>query len=251
MVGPFNSPGVSDTPSRRRIFVCRPASDERTERRPAPAASPANLAAPRVPPSGDGRRRRFADAVLRRAGPEAAAGGFDAGIEQVVAAVLVSPDFLYRAIRTPETAAGSRRVPADRSGAGLAAVVLPVESGAGRGAAQDRGGGQAAATRECSRAQARRMLDDPRASSLVRNFAMKWLDLDKLERGGARPESVSDVQRPTAARLGRPKSSRSSRASCSRTATSAICSRPTTRSSTSGWRGTTASRRCSGRSSAG
>ena len=28
-------------------------------------------------------------------------GGFDAGIEQAVAAVLVDPDFLYRTIRTP------------------------------------------------------------------------------------------------------------------------------------------------------
>jgi hypothetical protein len=30
------------------------------------------------------------------------------------------------------------------------------------------------------RAQALRMLNDPRAASLVRNFAIKWLDLDKL-----------------------------------------------------------------------
>ena len=34
--GPFNSPGVSETPSRRKIFVCRP----NVRRRRAPAASP-------------------------------------------------------------------------------------------------------------------------------------------------------------------------------------------------------------------
>ena len=31
------------------------------------------------------------------------AGGFDAGVEQMVAAILVSPEFLFRAIKAPET----------------------------------------------------------------------------------------------------------------------------------------------------
>ena len=39
VVGPFNSPGVSDTPSRRRIFICRPRANDAGDR-PAPAASP-------------------------------------------------------------------------------------------------------------------------------------------------------------------------------------------------------------------
>ena len=77
VMGPFDSPGISDTPSRRRIFVCKPE-----------AGKEAVCA------------RRIAENLARRA---FRTGGFDAGIEQMVAAILVSPDFLFRAIRTPES----------------------------------------------------------------------------------------------------------------------------------------------------
>ena len=144
VVGPFNSPGVSDTPSRRRIFICRP--DRRTRKRRARAASPTNLARRAF-------RRPVTDEDIDSLMPYFDSGrkgtaGSTAGIEQVIAAVLVSPEFLFRAIRTPGRLKRTRRigtsVPAERSGTGLAALVLPVESGAGRGAAQGRRGGQAA-----------------------------------------------------------------------------------------------------------
>src|SRR5206468_4673593 len=96
VVGPFNSPGVSKTPSRERIFICQPQSGEE---RDCARRIIENLA-----------RRAFRRPVTKEdvdslmpyfeAGRKGA-GGFDAGIEQAVAAVLVSPDFLYRTIRAP------------------------------------------------------------------------------------------------------------------------------------------------------
>ena len=48
VMGPFNSPGVSDTPSRRRIFVCRPRGHGRQRAQGAvPAASPGTWRAAR------------------------------------------------------------------------------------------------------------------------------------------------------------------------------------------------------------
>ena len=68
--GPFNSPGVSETPSRRKIFVCRPMDGASKRTRPTKkSVRPPHRReprAPRFPSSGDERRHRFADAVLRR-----------------------------------------------------------------------------------------------------------------------------------------------------------------------------------------
>src|SRR5204863_8618426 len=96
VVGPFNSPGVSKTASRERIFICQPQAGQETV---CARSIIENLA-----------RRAFRRPVTKDdvdslmpyfAAGQKGSGGFDAGIEQSVAAVLVSPDSLYRAIRTP------------------------------------------------------------------------------------------------------------------------------------------------------
>src|SRR5262249_39893954 len=109
--GPFNSPGVSKTSSRERIFVCEPKTPKSEDTRLCARNIIENLArrAFRRPVTKDdvdslmsyfdaGReaRARQGEAVNN-----APSGSFDAGIEQAIAAVLVTPDFLYRAIRTP------------------------------------------------------------------------------------------------------------------------------------------------------
>ena len=106
-------------------------------------------------------------------------GGFDAGIEQVIAAVLVSPEFLYRGVQTPERRRRQRAFPlSDLELASRLSFFLWSQGPddalldvAAAGKLKDPG---------VLRAQALRMLKDPRASSLVRNFALKWLDLDSL-----------------------------------------------------------------------
>ena len=115
---------------------------------------------------------------------------FDSGIEQVIAAVLVSPEFLFRAIRTPGNP-GNADAP-DRAQFALNDLELASRLSFflwSQGPDEALLNVAAAArlhTPEALRAEALRMLNDPRASSLVRNFSLKWLDLNKL--GEAAPD---------------------------------------------------------------
>jgi mono/diheme cytochrome c family protein len=171
--GPFNSPGVSETLSRRRIFVCRGQDKacawriaenlaRRAFRRPVTSADIDSL----MPYFDQGR-----------------AGGFDAGIEQMVAAVLVSPEFLFRAIKTP-AASGGVKAPApafalsDLELASRLSFFL-WSQGPDEALLKIAAAGKLRAP-NVLQAEALRMLKDPRASSLVRNFALKWMDLDNL-----------------------------------------------------------------------
>jgi hypothetical protein len=181
--GPFNPTGVSETLSRQKVFVCHPAG--RPEGRPLQ----------------DERAcaRRIADNLARRAfrrpvtADEAESllpyfdegrklpGGFDTGVEHLIAAVLVSPEFLYRGAG----GSGGSKDPQLRTFAlndlqlasrlsfflwsqGPDDALLKVAT-AGR-----------LGDPAVLRAQAPRMLKDPRAASLVRNFALKSFDLDTL-----------------------------------------------------------------------
>src|SRR5688572_2874980 len=89
--GPFGATGLSRTASRDKIFVCTPAS----------AAEEFPCAERIAKTLGTRAFRRPADASdLERLMPfyenGRAAGDFDIGVEQLVTAVLASPDFLYR-----------------------------------------------------------------------------------------------------------------------------------------------------------
>ena len=92
----------------------------------------------------DRGRRRRADGVLPVGRKEK---DFDHGIEMALARVLASPQFIYR---IEERAGGRRAGPGlshQRSRSGVAAVVLPVEHGARRGAAEGRAPGPAEGSR--------------------------------------------------------------------------------------------------------
>ncbi len=175
IVGPFNASGVSKTASRALIFVCDPnkigeaaCAKQITERLARRAY----------------RRPVTADDVARlmpfyEAGRENG-GSFDQGIEQVVAAVLASPDFLYRAIRAPDgTAPNSEFALTDlelasrlsfflwNTGPDEELLTLAASGGLTKPGAMEK--------------QVKRMLADPKASSLVTSFAMKWLNLTTLD----------------------------------------------------------------------
>ena len=179
VVGPFNSPGVSDTPSRRRVFICRPTQTAAPNEEQTCARRIATSLARRA------FRRPVTNQEVESLIPffesgRKGKGGFDAGIEQLIAAVLVSPEFLYRGVRAPERTSGQSVFPlndvelASRLSfflwsQGPDDALLDV---AAAGKLKDPG---------VLRTQALRMLQDPRAASLVRNFALKWLDLDNLD----------------------------------------------------------------------
>ena len=182
IAGPFNTDGAGETPSRRQIFVCRPAAhtDEsacakrilstlarRAYRRPVTAADLQPLLG-----FYEGGRQE---------------GGFEMGIETALRGLLTSSGFLLRLERDPADAApGSPyRLPdielASRLSFFLWSSIPDDEllSVAVAGRLKD----QAELTR-----QVRRMLADPRSIELVRNFAGQWLYLRNV------PAINADVQ---------------------------------------------------------
>ena len=175
IIGPYNPSGISKTASRALIFVCDPKKTgepacakqvtetlaRRAFRRPVTADDLARL----LPFYEDGRKGE---------------GTFDQGIEQVVAAVLASPDFLYRSIRGPKGASPNT---------GFALTDLELASRLSFflwNTGPDDELLKLASTGGLTKPgvvekQVRRMLADPKASSLVTSFAMKWLTLDTLD----------------------------------------------------------------------
>lgn len=174
--GPYNVKGVSEGPSRRKLYVCHPAStsDEaacanriltalarRAYRRPVTAA---DLEAPMSFYS-----------QSRKSG-----GNFDDGIRAGVARVLSSPYFLYRIEKDPpEARAGAAHPVSDVELASRLSFFLwssvPDEKLldlAAAGRLRD----PAVLT-----AQTQRMIDDERADALVENFTGQWLQLRNLE----------------------------------------------------------------------
>ena len=95
--GPYNPTGAVSTEGRKLLYVCDPKVAGE-----GPCAK--QIATALV---GRAFRRPVAEADLARLMPFYEAGrkegDFDRGIERLVAAVLVSPDFLYRAIRSAQT----------------------------------------------------------------------------------------------------------------------------------------------------
>jgi hypothetical protein len=175
ILGPYNPTGLSKTASRALIFVCDP---KKTGEPACAKQITENLArrAFRRPVTEEDVDRLMPFYEAGRAG----GGSFDQGIEQVVAAVLASPDFLYRAIR------GSKNTPAN---AEFALTDLELASrlsfflwNTGPDDELLKLASAGALTRPgVVEKQVRRMLADPKASSLVTSFAMKWLTLDSLD----------------------------------------------------------------------
>ncbi len=215
VVGPFGDAHSSRTATRAKIFVCTPVAA--TEER-ACAEKIAEQLARRA------YRRPVVRADVDKLMPfyetgRKQAGGFDAGIEQVVAAVLSSPDFLYRAIRP----ADGGDVCADGSGARVAAVVLPVGPGPGRCAARPR------QQREAARPRDPRCAGAPHARRCTRAGAGGRLRAEVAEPRRARARwsrirACSRATRRSCARISRRRYGCSSRRCCSATRASSRCS---------------------------
>jgi len=165
--GPFNSPGVSETPSRRKIFVCR-TQDKACARRIAEHLARVAFRRPVTAADVDSLMPYFDNGRAR---------GFDSGVEQMVAAILVSPEFLFRAIKIPASAKDAFPL-SDLELASRLSFFL-WSQGPDDQLLKIAAAGKLHAP-EVLQAEALRMLKDRRASSLVRNFALKWMDLDNL-----------------------------------------------------------------------
>jgi hypothetical protein len=173
--GPYDVIGPGDTPSRRRIFVCRPRSAadelpcarrilgtlvERAYRRP---ATDADL-----------------DDLLPFFARYRAEAGFDRGIQRALERLLVSPQFLFRIERTPNgVAPGTPHPVSDLELATRLSFFLwsSIPDDELRAAAV------AGTLHEPAvlDGQVRRMLADPRSTALVTSFAAQWLYLGDVE----------------------------------------------------------------------
>ena len=182
ITGPFDATGVEDTPTRRRIFVCRPANA--AEEAPCARQILSSLArrAYRRPVTG-----RDLAPLVSFYDEGRLAGGFEAGIERALRALLVSPDFLFRVVSDP--AGAEPGTPYRLSGLELASRIsfflwssLPDDELL---EVAEAGGLEDPAVVE---AQVRRMLADPRSEALARNFAGQWLRLRNIS--GALPSDV-------------------------------------------------------------
>src|SRR6266850_1125386 len=174
VVGPFNPSGIGTTPSRDKIFVCRPANstDElacatkilstfarRAFRRP---VTERDLAAP-LAFYKDGRQTDF-----------------DTGIQNALTAILASPKFLYRAELAPENlAAGSNYRISDLDLASRLSFFLwgrmpddELLDVAQQGKLKDS---------VVLEKQVRRLMADPRSKSRLTNFAFQWLKMRAID----------------------------------------------------------------------
>jgi len=171
--GPYNPAGVS-TDSHKLIYICDPKTTSEARCANQIAQNLARRAFRRSPTDADlARLMPFYEAGRKE-------GDFDRGIERLVAAVLVSPDFLYRTIRAPQASRASAEYALTDDALATRLSFFLWNTG------PDEELFKLAASRELSKpavldAQVKRMLADPKASSLVTNFAMKWLGLDRLD----------------------------------------------------------------------
>ncbi len=173
--GPFDSTGPGDTPSRRRIFICRPAAGADEE----PCARQILEALARR-----AYRRPVTDAdiatLLRFYHGGHTEGGFERGIQEALTRLLISPEFLFRIERDPGRLAAdavygiSDMELASRLSFFLWSSIPDDEllDVAARGELRDP---------DVLQAQVRRMLADPRAAALTRNFGGQWLLVRNLK----------------------------------------------------------------------
>jgi hypothetical protein len=173
ITGPFDASSAGDTPSRRRIFTCRPvAAEELTCART--ILSALGSRAYRRPMT-----KAETDRVLTLYHGGRQQGTFETGIEFGLRGILANPKFVFRAEADPvNVPRGSPYRIDDYELASRLSFFLwssipddELRSLAGRGRLREPA---------VLDAQVHRMLSDSRAQSLVANFAGQWLQLRNL-----------------------------------------------------------------------
>ena len=172
--GPYNVTGLSETPSRQRVFTCRPTGPD--EARPCAREIIMRLgreAYRRAPTAQD------IDGLMSFYEDGAATGGFEIGVRTALEAMLASPHFVLRLEREP--------VDAPRRGFRVSDVDLasrlsfflwgtPPDDELQTLADEGR------LSPEKLEGQALRMLADPRAEALGTRFAAQWFRLQDMDK---------------------------------------------------------------------
>jgi mono/diheme cytochrome c family protein len=187
VAGPFNATGSGDTPSRRRLFTCRPAKPaEEDACAKSILTTLARRAYRRAPTSED-----VQGLVTFYKEGRADGGGFETGIEMAVRAVLASPEFLFRIERDPAGLAPNSvyRVGDVELASRLSFFLWSSIPDDALIDLASRGKLSEPAVLE---QQVRRMLADPRSETLVTNFADQWLYLRNLRAANPDPRLFPD-----------------------------------------------------------
>jgi mono/diheme cytochrome c family protein len=172
IIGPFQPTGTGDTPSRRRIFVCKPdnknqeepcarkilsALAQRAYRRPVTAADLDLL----LPFYKEGRQK----------------GTFDSGIQLALRRLLASPTFVFRAEADPQSRDATRISDIELA----SRLSFFLWSSIPDDTLLDLASRNRLHEPAVLEAQLRRMLADPRADAMAENFAGQWLHLRNLD----------------------------------------------------------------------
>jgi hypothetical protein len=183
IVGPYNVTGISDTVSRRKVFVCRPTSQADEAACAGKIVRGLATQAFRAPVSErdfTGLMKFFTDSRKE--------GDFEYAIGGAIEAILASPQFLFRLESTPGTlrAGQSFRLGDEALASRLSYFIW--------GSAPDAELAKLASTNRLSapgvyEKQVARLLADPKSESLSKRFARQWLRLGDVE--GVLPDAVA------------------------------------------------------------
>jgi hypothetical protein len=184
--GPFRVDGPGDTPSRRRVFVCRPTSNADEESCAKRIISNLARRAYRRPVTEEDVQPllRFFEAGRRR-------GSFDTGVQSALQTILADPEFLVRIERDPPNAApGSVYHLSDLELASRLSFFL--WSSIPDDELLDLASRKQLRDPKILERQVRRMLADDRSKALANNFAGQWLELTKLLGAAPDPDLLPD-----------------------------------------------------------
>lgn len=173
--GPYAVTGVSDTPVRRNIFTCRPATVSAERPCAQSIVNRLGTMAYRRPLTDEDRGGLMSLYDAGRKG-----GNFETGVRTALEGMLASPDFVFRFEQAPrDVAAGANYKLRDLDLASRLSFFLwsappdqALLAAAGRGTLSQTAGLER---------EVRRMLADPRAKALSTRFAAQWLRLPDLD----------------------------------------------------------------------
>jgi len=176
ITGPYKVTGVSDTPSRRKVFICRPTSpaDEIPCARKI-LSSLAGEAYRRAPNNED------VESLMEFYGEGRKGHDFEAGIKAALQALLASPRFVFRFESTPTVAKAGQtyRISDIDLASRLSFFIWNTVPDAELVKVAT---ANTLHTPPVLEKQVRRMLADPRAESLSTRFASQWLRLQDVEK---------------------------------------------------------------------
>jgi hypothetical protein len=186
ITGPRLATGVSATPSRDRVFTCRPQSV--AEERPCAESIVARLAR-------DAYRRPVADrdltGLMSLYDQGAREGGFEVGVRTALQAILASPSFVFRLERQPTGVSPGERF--ELLGVDLASrLSFFLWASAPDAELLDLAAHGRLSDPDVLAAQVDRMLADPRSEALATRFASQWLRLQDVSKNQPEPYFYPD-----------------------------------------------------------